>query len=352
MTGAIASGSGEENRPPEARLQRKIKETKQVASKLGFDLATAPLLVTFEMPLWGPLSVAHEMASLARRPGTAAAVLTTDPLPAAREKTRPTPYLHVIAETGLMCGLTGGATLHIYPPNVAEEEAFAVALFAGCAARSLRLSLSALISCGRQEATFEAPAGGPALRGREILTGVRDCGGSAVYADEGENAVVIAEAPAELVALRRYLAGPSAGRAVRVSRLPSGRFRVQGEAIGHPVDPAAIQAAAQGIAISCDRYVEMRGPTTFAFSTEPVARARRSPRSSSTRPTRSSRTSGSRRSRRRARSSSPTRGRRRSGRRRARTSPASRCTTSRSTGGSWTRSDGGNRDVERASVST
>ena len=272
MTGAIASGSGEDHRPPEPRLQRKIKETKEIASQNGLDLCDAPLLVTFEMPVWGPLNVAHEMASLARRPGTAAAVLTADPLPVAREQMRHTPYLHLIAESGLMCGLTGGATLHVYPPSAAEEDAFAVALFAGAAARSLCLSLSGFVSGGRQEATFEAPAGGRPLKGREIMHGVRECGGSAVFADEGEHAVVIAEAPAELAALRRMLAGPCAGRSVRVSRLPSGRFRVQGESAGRAVDPAAIQAAAQGIAISCDRYVEMRGPTTFAFTTEKVAR--------------------------------------------------------------------------------
>ena len=277
MTGAIASGSGEENRGPEPRLRRKISETKQVASTLGLDLCEAPLLVTYQMPVWGPLTVAHEMASLARRPGTAVAVLAYDPLPVAREQMRHTPYLHVIAEAGLMCGLTGGATLHVYPPSGAEEESFAVAMFAGAAARSLCLSLSAYVSCGRQEATFESPAAGPPLKGREILHGVRECGGSAVFADEGEHAVVIAEAPAELTALRRYLAGPSAGRAVRISRLPSGRFRVQGESAGRSVDPAAIQAAAQGIAISCDRYVEMRGPATFAFATEPVAKGEHGP---------------------------------------------------------------------------
>jgi len=277
MTGAIASGSGEENRPPEPRLQRKINETKEVASRLGLDLAAAPLLVTYQMPVWGPLVVAHEMASLARRPGTAVAALTADPLPVARDALRQTPYLHVIAEAGLMCGLTGGATLHVYPPSTAEDDSFAVALFAGAAARSLCVSLSAYVSCGRQEATFEAPPAGTPLRGRELISGVRDCGGSAVYADEGEHAIVVAEAPAELAALRRFLTGKQAGRAVRLSRLPSGRFRVQGESTGRPVDPAAIQAAAQGIAVSCDRYVEMRGPTTFAFSTEPVARGEHGP---------------------------------------------------------------------------
>ena len=53
MPGAIAYGSGEQNRPPESRLQRKVKETKAIASENGLDLRHAPLLATFEMPIWG-----------------------------------------------------------------------------------------------------------------------------------------------------------------------------------------------------------------------------------------------------------------------------------------------------------
>jgi len=272
MPGAIAYGSGEENRSPEPRLQRKIKETKTIASENGLDLRSAPLLVTFDMPLWGQIALDREMAALARAPGAAMAVLSADTLSTGRALVRHAPYLHLIAEGGLVSGLTGGATLHIYPPSQAEMQAFAVALFAGSAARSLCLSLSSCVSCGRQEATFEARVSGTPLRGRELLQGIRDCGGSAVYADEGENAVVLAEAPAELEALRRVLSGVFADRPVRVTRLPSGRFRVEGDCTGRPIEPHELQAAAQGFAISCDRFVEMRGPSTFGFTTERVAK--------------------------------------------------------------------------------
>ena len=110
------------------------------------------------------------------------------------------------------------------------------------------------------------------LDSEEIRALIRDCGGSAVFADEGEHAIVLAEAPAELEALRRLLVGEYANRSVRVSRLPSGRFRVEGEPRARPIDPPALQAAAQGLAISCDRFVEIRGPATFGFTTERVAK--------------------------------------------------------------------------------
>jgi len=272
MTGAIAYGSGEQNRPPESRLQRKINETKAIASEYGLDLGSAPLLVTFDMPLWGQVTLDHETAAIARAPGAAMAVLSADTLPTARESMRHAPYLHVIAEGGLVSGLTGGATLHIYPPSRAEMQAFSVALFAGAAARALCLSLSACVSCGRQEVSFETTGAGEPLRGRELLNGIRDAGGSPAFADEGEHAIVLAETPAELESLRRTLSGPFAGRAVRVTRLPSGRFRVEGEQRPRPIEPHELQAAAQGFAISCDRFVEVRGPATFGFTTERVAK--------------------------------------------------------------------------------
>jgi len=272
MPGAIASGSGEQNRPPESRLRRKIKETKAIASENGLDLHSAPLLATFDMPLWSQIAIDREVSALARAPGVAMAALSTDPLDSVREKMRPAPYLHLIAESGLICGLTGGATLHIYPPSTPEIQALSVALFAGAAARSLCLSMRSYVSCGRQEVTFETPAAGPALRGRELIKGVRDCGGSAIFADEGEHAIVLAEAPAELEALRRVLVSEFAGRTVRITRLPSGRFRVEGDSNPRKADPSAIQAVAQGIAVSCDRFVEMRGPSTFGFATERVAK--------------------------------------------------------------------------------
>jgi hypothetical protein len=272
MTGAIAYGSGEQNRPPEPRLQRKIRETKAIASEYGLDLRHAPLLATFGMPIWGQFKLDHETAGIARAPGAALAVLSADTLPVARESVRHAPYLHVIAEGGLVSGLTGGATLHIYPPSRAEMEAFAVALFAGAAAHTFCLSLSACVSCGRQEVTFETPGPGEPLRGRELMHAVRGAGGMATFSDEGEQAIVLAEAPSELEGLRRALSGALAGRSVRIVRLPSGRFRVEGEKNGRPVEPQELQAAAQGFAISCDRFIEVRGPATFGFTTERVAK--------------------------------------------------------------------------------
>ena len=272
MPGAIAYGSGEQNRPPESRLQRKVKETKAIASENGLDLRHAPLLATFEMPIWGQIAFDHETAGIARAPGAALAVLSADTLPVARESVRHAPYLHVIAEGGLVSALTGGATLHIYPPSRAEMEAFAVALFAGAAARTWCLSMSPCVSSGRQEVTFESPGLGEPLRGRELMHGLRDAGGAAIYADEGEHAIVLDEAPSELEALRRALSGPFANRSVRIVRLPSGRFRVEGERKARPVEPRELQAAAQGFAIACDRFIEVRGPATFGFTTERVAK--------------------------------------------------------------------------------
>ena len=56
---------------------------------------------------------------------------------------------------------------------------------------------------------------------------------------------MLAEAPAELEALRRMLVGAYANRSVRLARLPSGRFRVEGEPAARPIDPPALQAAAK-----------------------------------------------------------------------------------------------------------
>lgn len=277
MPGAIAYGSGEQNRPPEPRLQRKIKETKAIASEYGLDLCHAPLLVTFDMPLWGQVALDHETAAIARAPGAAMAVLSADTLPIARNLVRHAPYLHAIAEGGLVSGLTGGATLHIYPPSRAEMQAFSASLFAEAAARSLCLALSSCVSCGRQEVSFETIAVGQPLRARELKHAIRDAGGSAAYADEGEHAIVVAEAASELEALRKALSGPFAERAVRVTRLPSGRFRVEGEKRARPIEPIELQGAAQGLAIACDRFVEVRGPATFGFTTERVAKGEFSP---------------------------------------------------------------------------
>jgi hypothetical protein len=65
----------------ETRLANKIRETKTLAGERALDLVRAPLLVTFEMPIWGAAVATKEIGALAREPGTDAAVMSTDPLP-------------------------------------------------------------------------------------------------------------------------------------------------------------------------------------------------------------------------------------------------------------------------------
>ncbi len=77
------------------RLQRKIDETKAIADQYGIDLRDAPLLVTFEMPFWGTGIATHEIAELARHPGTAVAVTSPDPMPVMRRTVAAEPNLHV-----------------------------------------------------------------------------------------------------------------------------------------------------------------------------------------------------------------------------------------------------------------
>jgi hypothetical protein len=152
-----------------ARLQKKIEETKALAAEKGIDLATAPLLITFEMPPWGPVAVTAEIGEVVRKPGTAVAVVAVDPLPEVRRAMDATPWVHVVAERGLVCGLSGGAVIHAYPGNTQEMQSFACALFAGAAPESLRLSLGAFLSSGRQEVTFEGTASTPVPKVRELL---------------------------------------------------------------------------------------------------------------------------------------------------------------------------------------
>lgn len=259
----------------DARLKHKVDETKTIAGQLGIDLAEAPLLVTFEMPLWGAILAQREISELARHPGTAAAVTTTEPLPDVRKALAATPHIHVIAEQGLVLGLSGGATVHAYPDSEREREAFAVALMAGVAPSHLRVALAANVSCGRQIVSFEETTTPQTLTGRELLHAVRHAGGTAAAAGADEGAVVVDDLPAELEAVRAALGGPLAGQAVRVRRMPSGRFRFTPDHVVRPLDQeqrAQAHVLAQEIAISCDRFVEARGGNTFGFVTEPVAR--------------------------------------------------------------------------------
>jgi len=252
------------------RLQKKIEETKALAAEQGLDLRASPLLVTFEMPIWGVAAMTSEIAELARMPGTAAAVLSVDPLPDVRRAMEGASHLHIVAERGLVCGLSGGATVHAYPVSPQEMSSFAVALFAGVAPESIRVCLAGLVSSGRQEVTFEGAASTPTPTCRELIHAIRNRGGTPV--EVTEDAAVVLGDPSELEVVRAALANELAGHAVRVSRLPSGRFRFLPDPEPRQVESRSLHVLAQEIAISCDRFIEVRGVSTFGFVTEPVAR--------------------------------------------------------------------------------
>ncbi|MHC4958437.1 MAG: hypothetical protein ACYTGN_08665 [Planctomycetota bacterium] len=254
------------------RLSNKITETREIAAANGIDLAGAPLLVTFEQPIWGAGIGTHELTELARIPGTVVAATSPEPLPEVRRAASHSPNLQLIAERGLVIGLSGGATRHVYPYSRLEAEAFACALFAGVAPTGLRVALSGYVSSGRQQVAFESAAHGP-LTALELIHQIRHLGGTASPASEEEGVAVVADEPAELEVLRSVLAGPLAGHPVSVVRLPSGRFRITPDQSPRgPADRARIQVVAREIAVSCDRFVEVRGDNTFGFVTEPVAR--------------------------------------------------------------------------------
>jgi len=254
------------------RLAKKIEETRRLATDAGLDLASAPLLVTFELPMWGASLAAHEVAELSRRPGTHVAVATVEPLLDARRAVSASPALHVIAERGLVCGLSGGATLDVYPSTPTELSNFAVALFAGIAPAGLRVALSGYASSGRQEAALEEAPGAPVPSVRELMHAIRRRGGTVAFGGEEETALVVDDSPAELEYVRAALNGDLRGHAVRVTRMPSGRFRLMPDAAARSVDRHELHGIAQGIAMSSDRFLEVRGPSTFGFVTESVAR--------------------------------------------------------------------------------
>lgn len=257
------------------RLQKKIEETKALAAEKGIDLAAAPLLVTFEMPVWGPLAVTSEIGEMARMPGTAVAVVSVEPLPDVRKAMEGAPHVHIVAERGLVCGLSGGAVIHAYPPSPPEMQSFACALFAGAAPENFRLSLGAFLSSGRQEVTFEGSPSTPVPKVRELLHAIRHRGGTPVEAAE-EAAIVLGD-PSELEAVRAALACDLPGHAVRVSRLPSGRFRFLPDPQPRAEPSQRLHVLAQEIAVSCDRFIEIRGITAFGFVTESVARWKHGP---------------------------------------------------------------------------
>jgi hypothetical protein len=256
-----------------ARLQRKVEQTLALAADRGLDLRRAPLLATFEMPVWGASLAAHEIGEMARLPLTAVAVTSQESLPQVRRALEGcAPHLHAIAERGLVCGLSGGRTLDVYPSEREEMEAFASALFANVAEQASCFSLSGCVSSGRQEAVLTGMHESSGPNALELQHAIRRHGGSAALAGDRDEFVVIDDLAHELGATREALNSEFPGRPVRVTRLPSGRFRLQPGASEIGVEAGQAHSLAQRIAMDCDRFVDARGRTTFGFVTEPVAR--------------------------------------------------------------------------------
>ena len=254
----------------DSRLERKFKKTRAIARARNLDLAGAPLLVTFEPPILGGGVVAHEIAALARCPGTAAAIVSTDPLPVARRAIETTPRLHVIAERGLICGLSGGATLHVYAGSEQEMISFATALVAGIAPEAMRVAVAPYLSSGRQEVVLEGDEPGLEVTGRELYHAIQHERGFASLSTEDD--VLVEDDPQSLEDVRCALAHELPDRYFRVSRLPSGTFRFVPDRQPRPAAREKVFALAQGIAISSDRFLEIHGGTRFGFVTESVAR--------------------------------------------------------------------------------
>jgi len=255
------------------RLRLKVDLALKMASDRGLDLREAPLLVTFELPIWGASLETHEFAELARRPGTAVAVVSNESLPETRRSLASSaPGLHVIAERGLLCGLSGGNVLPVYPSQASEMRSFAVALFAGLAPRATSLAMRGYLSSGRQEVSLHPVLESPAPSARELQHAIRVHGGAAALAGNEEEFVVVDDVPGDLEALHGALNDQFPGAPVALSRLPSGRFRLRPGARGRELEHGQAQVVAQEIAISCDRFVDARGRTTVGFSTESVAK--------------------------------------------------------------------------------
>ena len=252
------------------RLSRKIEQARALAKARGVNLV-GPLLAGFELPSWGAGVAGHGIADLARLPGTAVAAVSSDPLPAARDAAASIPRLHVIAERGLVVALSGGAVVHVYPGCEEEMTSFAVALLAGVAPSGLRIALSGHVSSGRQEVSLAAPPGAPPGTSRELLHAIRFRNGTAVESDDG--GVIVDDLPKNLGAVRDALAFDLFGHGFRITRKPNGSFRLGPETAGAAPPPEELLATAQGIAISCDRFLEPRGRTTFGFAVDAVARS-------------------------------------------------------------------------------
>ncbi|MGQ0612672.1 MAG: hypothetical protein ACT4PV_02825 [Planctomycetaceae bacterium] len=255
----------------DSRLQRKVEETVAAADRQGIHLQ-GPMLAVFELPSWGAGVASHEVEELARMPGTGVAASMAEPLNAARAVVEGAPRLHVIAERGLVCALSGGAILHAYPSSVQEMTSFAVALFAGAAPAGLRLALLGHVSSGRQEIWIQPGESAPPGSSKELLHAIRRRNGIGVLSTD--EAVLVDDMPSTLEAVRQALALDLPRRAYRVSRMVGGRFRFSPESQGRVIAGEELLPLVQGIAISCDRFLETRGEMVFGFATEPVARWR------------------------------------------------------------------------------
>ncbi|MEE8103992.1 MAG: hypothetical protein V3T86_00490 [Planctomycetota bacterium] len=251
------------------RLKQKIDETLAVARRRRVDLRSGPLLCCFEQPLWGGVMTGREVHELVSHPGTSVAVVSPDPLPVVQRAVERAPRIHVVAERGLVCRLSGGATHHVYQGAPNELAAFATGLFAGAAPEGLCVALAPFVSPGRQEVDF----GGETERGTPVTElalahAISHFGCEGQVSDAG---VLVRDEPAALEAVRCAMAHEFPGRSFRVNRLATGHFRFAHVQTAESRDRDQIRATAQGIAMSCDRWLEMHGGTRYGFTTAPVA---------------------------------------------------------------------------------
>lgn len=250
---------------------QRLDKTRRIARGMGFDLRDAPLLACFEVPVLQSVLGGREVLALARLPGMAVAAVSPQSLGETRAALEGAPRLHVVAERGLVCGLSGGAVVHAYPNRGEELEAFAVALFAGAAPEGLPFSLGGFTSPGRQEVTFLTDiSGGRSTGARDLLHAVRNR--NVFVQPAGEEAIVVDAAPPALEAVRAVLTLDLPRMPVLAHRMPSGRFRFSTAVSCGPVTVDRLNAVAHGIALSCDRVLEHCGESLFVFVTEDVAR--------------------------------------------------------------------------------
>jgi hypothetical protein len=91
-------------------------------------------------------------------------------------------------------------------------------------------------------------------------------------AGDREEFVVIENLAHQLGAAHEALNSDFAGHPVCVTRLPSGRYRLQPGTGDRVAEGVQAHTIAQEIAMGCERFVDARGRTTFGFVTEPVAK--------------------------------------------------------------------------------